>query len=86
MDPSGLPLGERTPSGTLYYLYNGHGDVVMAVDPPNGAPVAIVSDCPTGNQNPESWQAPGTTARDHLIHKSAAASGNIADAGTKDTL
>jgi len=82
-DPGGLPLGERGPNGVLYYVYDGQGNVVMVVDPPNGAPVAITDNCPTGNAAGGGWQVSGTHILDQLTWQKGAAQGIQLDLGTK---
>src|SRR5579859_5844899 len=80
-DPSGLLISERTPGGTFYYVFDGQGNVVMLVDPPNGSPVAIPSTCPTGNQAGDQWQATGTHALDQLLQQHGGARGAIMEIG-----
>src|SRR5579859_1813726 len=80
-DPGGLLISERTPGGAFYYVFDGQGNVVMLVDPPSGAPVVIVSTCPTGNQAGDGWQAPGTHIVDQNVWQHAGAFGAGTDIG-----
>lgn len=80
-DPSGLPVGLRTPGGTYYYVFDGQGNVVMMVDPPSGAPVVIYSMCPTGNASGDNWKQTGFTDENVLL--ALGALGLMNDFGTK---
>lgn len=83
-DPSGLPIGLRATGGTDYYLFDGEGNVVMLIDPPGGAPVAIYSACPTGNDSGDSWHQAGFADQNVLL--ALGALGGITDYGTKQAL
>jgi YD repeat-containing protein len=80
-DPSGLPVSERTPGGTYYFLFDGLANVAMLVDA-SGNVVAMVSPCPTGNQSGDQWAKPGTNALEELLFQGGGARGVVYDAGT----
>jgi YD repeat-containing protein len=81
-DPSGLPISERTPNGTYYYVLDGLGNAVMLVDPPSGAPAWIGDICPTGNAAGEAGRARPSAAGTWATRISCASPPTIPAAAT----